>query len=101
MVKLTVGRLKSLDPHTLHTTPHYLAPQWLLFYFLFASFQGGLNSELSDSFVVVVSQVTEVTMKLRHMQPYWVSLPGVLCSDRVATGTGAEDKCWNGMTRAR
>lgn len=46
-------------------------------------------------------QVSEVTTKLRHSQPYWVSLPNVLCSDRVATGTGAEDKCWNGMTRAR
>uniref|UniRef100_A0A672IY40 Glypican-1 n=1 Tax=Salarias fasciatus TaxID=181472 RepID=A0A672IY40_SALFA len=46
-------------------------------------------------------QVTDVTMRLRDMQPYWVSLPSVLCSDRVATGTGAEDKCWNGMNRAR
>ncbi|XP_029970435.1 glypican-1-like [Salarias fasciatus] len=45
--------------------------------------------------------VTDVTMRLRDMQPYWVSLPSVLCSDRVATGTGAEDKCWNGMNRAR
>uniref|UniRef100_A0A671XN67 Glypican-1 n=1 Tax=Sparus aurata TaxID=8175 RepID=A0A671XN67_SPAAU len=45
--------------------------------------------------------VTDVTIRLRDMQPYWVSLPSVLCSDRVATGTGAEDKCWNGMSRAR
>uniref|UniRef100_A0A8C4DHS0 Glypican-1 n=1 Tax=Dicentrarchus labrax TaxID=13489 RepID=A0A8C4DHS0_DICLA len=45
--------------------------------------------------------VSDVTMRLRDMQPYWVSLPGILCSDRVATGTGAEDKCWNGMNRAR
>lgn len=45
--------------------------------------------------------VSDVTMRLREMQPYWVSLPSVLCSDRVATGTGAEDKCWNGMSRAR
>lgn len=52
-------------------------------------------------FVSLVYQVVDVKMKLRHMQPYWVSLPNVLCSDRVATGTGAEDKCWNGMTRAR
>lgn len=71
-----------------------------MFYFLFVFFKGGLNSEYSDFFVVVF-QVAEVTIKLRHMQPYWVSLPDVLCSDRVATGTGAEDKCWNGMTRAR
>lgn len=46
-------------------------------------------------------QVSDVTMRLRDLQPYWVSLPGLLCSDRVATGTGAEDKCWNGMNRAR
>uniref|UniRef100_H3DCU1 Glypican-1 n=1 Tax=Tetraodon nigroviridis TaxID=99883 RepID=H3DCU1_TETNG len=45
--------------------------------------------------------VAEVTTKLEHMQPYWVSLPRLVCSDRVATGIGAEDKCWNGMSRAR
>ncbi|XP_074544816.1 glypican-1b [Halichoeres trimaculatus] len=45
--------------------------------------------------------VSDVTVRLRDMQPYWVSLPSVLCSDRVATGTGAEEKCWNGMSRAR
>ncbi|XP_070701202.1 glypican-1b [Pempheris klunzingeri] len=45
--------------------------------------------------------VSDVTMRLRDLQPYWISLPGILCSDRVATGTGAEDKCWNGMNRAR
>lgn len=45
--------------------------------------------------------VSDVTIRLREMQPYWVSLPSALCSDRVATGTGAEDKCWNGMSRAR
>lgn len=46
-------------------------------------------------------QVAEVTTKLEHMRPYWVSLPRLVCSDRVATGIGAEDKCWNGMSRAR
>ncbi|CAJ1072162.1 glypican-1b [Xyrichtys novacula] len=45
--------------------------------------------------------VSDVTIRLRDMQPYWVSLPSILCSDRVATGTGAEEKCWNGMSRAR
>ncbi|XP_058489657.1 glypican-1-like [Solea solea] len=45
--------------------------------------------------------VSDVTMKLREMQSYWVSFPSLLCSDRVATGTGAEDKCWNGISRAR
>ncbi|XP_020778055.1 glypican-1b [Boleophthalmus pectinirostris] len=45
--------------------------------------------------------VSDVIVRLRNMQPYWVTLPTVLCSDRIATGTGAEDKCWNGMSRAR
>ncbi|CAK6969485.1 glypican-1b [Scomber scombrus] len=45
--------------------------------------------------------VSDVTIRLRDMQPYWISLPSLLCSDRVATGAGAEDKCWNGMNRAR
>ncbi|XP_040910650.1 glypican-1b [Toxotes jaculatrix] len=45
--------------------------------------------------------VSDVTGRLRDLKPYWVSLPSMLCSDRVATGTGAEDKCWNGMNRAR
>ncbi|XP_056148640.1 glypican-1-like [Lampris incognitus] len=45
--------------------------------------------------------VFDVSRRLKDMQPYWISLPGALCSDRVATGAGAEDKCWNGMNRAR
>ncbi|XP_040000369.1 glypican-1b isoform X2 [Xiphias gladius] len=45
--------------------------------------------------------VSDVTLRLRGLQSHWVSLPSLLCSDRVATGTGAEDKCWNGMNRAR
>ncbi|XP_042353118.1 glypican-1b [Plectropomus leopardus] len=45
--------------------------------------------------------VSDVTVRLRDMQPYWVSLPNLLCSERIPTGTGAEDKCWNGMNRAR
>lgn len=49
----------------------------------------------------IATLVAEVTTKLEHMRPYWVSLPRLVCSDRVATGIGAEDKCWNGMNRAR
>ncbi|KAG7251163.1 hypothetical protein CRUP_017226 [Coryphaenoides rupestris] len=41
--------------------------------------------------VSVGVQVTDVSRRLKDMQPYWVSLPGALCSDRVATGAGAED----------
>uniref|UniRef100_A0A8C5CVG3 Glypican-1 n=1 Tax=Gadus morhua TaxID=8049 RepID=A0A8C5CVG3_GADMO len=46
-------------------------------------------------------QVLDASRRLKDMQPYWVSLPSVLCSDRMATGAGAEDRCWNGMNRAR
>ncbi|XP_015228727.1 PREDICTED: glypican-1-like [Cyprinodon variegatus] len=55
---------------------------------------GGSNNKLANS-------VTDINIKLREMRPYWISLPKLLCSDRVASGTGAEDKCWNGMSRAR
>uniref|UniRef100_A0A8C7Y7G6 Glypican-1 n=1 Tax=Oryzias sinensis TaxID=183150 RepID=A0A8C7Y7G6_9TELE len=55
-----------------------------------------VNAVLSTLF-----QVSEVTMRLRDMQSYWVSLPKILCSDRAAHGAGAEDKCWNGINRAR
>ncbi|XP_052319559.1 glypican-1-like [Oncorhynchus keta] len=44
--------------------------------------------------------VSDVSRRLRDMQPYWVSLPSTLCIDRVATRSQA-DKCWNGMARAR
>ncbi|XP_005796035.1 glypican-1-like [Xiphophorus maculatus] len=53
------------------------------------------------SVIKMPKSVSDVNMKLREIRPYWVSLPKVLCSDRVASGTGAEDKCWNGMSRAR
>uniref|UniRef100_A0A8C7LIQ9 Glypican-1 n=1 Tax=Oncorhynchus kisutch TaxID=8019 RepID=A0A8C7LIQ9_ONCKI len=46
------------------------------------------------------THVSDVSRRLRDMQPYWVSLPSTLCSDRVATRSQA-DKCWNGMARAR
>ncbi|XP_060900587.1 glypican-1b [Labrus mixtus] len=60
-----------------------------------------VEDKLASSSSKMGRLVSDVTIRLRDMQPYWVSLPSVLCSDRVATGTGAEDKCWNGMSRAR
>ncbi|XP_068593918.1 glypican-1b [Cebidichthys violaceus] len=60
-----------------------------------------VEDRLETSSNIMYKLVSDVTARLRDMQPYWVSLPSVLCSDRVATGTGAEDKCWNGMNRAR
>lgn len=60
-----------------------------------------VDDRLGGSTNKIPKPVSDVIMKLREIQPYWVSLPKILCSDRVATGTGAEDKCWNGMSRAR
>ncbi|XP_049889283.1 glypican-1b [Epinephelus moara] len=60
-----------------------------------------VEDRLGSSSTKMDRLVSDVTIRLRDMQPYWVSLPAVLCSDRVATGTGAEDKCWNSMSRAR
>ncbi|XP_036377387.1 glypican-1 [Megalops cyprinoides] len=45
--------------------------------------------------------VSDVTSKLREMQQYWVQLPNALCNDKVTAGAANEDKCWNGMARAR
>lgn len=45
--------------------------------------------------------VSDVTSKLREMQQYWVQLPNALCNDRVTAGAANEDKCWNGMGKAR
>lgn len=45
--------------------------------------------------------VSDVRIILGDNRPYWTSLPNLICSDRVATGLGSEDKCWNGNNRAR
>ncbi|XP_041848831.1 glypican-1-like [Melanotaenia boesemani] len=60
-----------------------------------------VEDKLEDSSVKMAKLVEDVAMRLRDMQSHWVSLPKILCDDRVATGAGAEDKCWNGISRAR
>ncbi|CAL1579732.1 unnamed protein product [Knipowitschia caucasica] len=60
-----------------------------------------VDDSVGSSSSTLSGLVSDVVVRLRNMQAYWVSLPTVLCSDRIATGTGAEDKCWNGMSRAR
>ncbi|KAG5850335.1 hypothetical protein ANANG_G00081140 [Anguilla anguilla] len=58
------------------------------------------NTPLPPS-VKLEKLVSDVTSKLREMQQYWVQLPNALCNDRVTAGMANEDKCWNGMGRAR
>ncbi|KAL6108298.1 gpc1 [Pungitius sinensis] len=45
-------------------------------------------------------QVSDLSSKLREMRQYWTQLPVALCSKLAAAGAG-QDKCWNGITKAR
>ncbi|XP_004701937.3 glypican-1 [Echinops telfairi] len=45
--------------------------------------------------------VSEAKAQLRDVQDFWVSLPGTLCSERVAVSMASDDRCWNGMTKGR
>ncbi|KAM6178988.1 glypican-1 [Rhynchocyon petersi] len=45
--------------------------------------------------------VSEAKIQLRDVQDFWVSLPGTLCSERVAMSSASDDRCWNGMTKGR
>ncbi|XP_045904921.1 glypican-1 [Micropterus dolomieu] len=45
-------------------------------------------------------QVSDLSSKLREMRQYWVQLPVAICSKLAAGGSG-QDKCWNGITKAR
>ncbi|XP_063074602.1 glypican-1b [Engraulis encrasicolus] len=45
--------------------------------------------------------VNDVSDKVRSIMDHWVILPSRLCADRVASGTSAEDSCWNGQTKGR
>ncbi|KAK2835203.1 hypothetical protein Q5P01_015687 [Channa striata] len=45
-------------------------------------------------------QVSDLSSKLREMRQYWIQVPMALCSKMAAGGAG-QDKCWNGMTKAR
>ncbi|KAG7268178.1 hypothetical protein CRUP_025422 [Coryphaenoides rupestris] len=46
-------------------------------------------------------QVSDLSSKLREMQQYWVQLPAALCSKLASSGSSIQDKCWNGVTKAR
>lgn len=45
-------------------------------------------------------QVSDLSSKLREMRQYWLQLPAALC-DKLAAGGAGQDKCWNGITKAR
>ena len=53
-----------------------------------------------DFSLCFVPQVSDLTSKLGDMRQYWIQLPLALCSKLAAGGNG-QDKCWNGITKAR
>lgn len=45
--------------------------------------------------------VSEAKAQLRDAQDFWISLPGTLCSEKMAMSAASDDRCWNGMARGR
>ncbi|XP_066136196.1 glypican-1 [Saccopteryx bilineata] len=45
--------------------------------------------------------VSEAKAQLRDAQDFWISLPGTLCSERMAMSAASDDRCWNGMAKGR
>lgn len=59
-----------------------------------------LTCELQNTSGSSCPQVSDLSSKLREMRQYWTQLPVALCSKLAAGGAG-QDKCWNGITKAR
>ncbi|XP_012889109.1 PREDICTED: glypican-1 [Dipodomys ordii] len=45
--------------------------------------------------------VSEAKAQLRNIQDFWISLPGTLCSEKMAMSTASDGRCWNGMAKGR
>lgn len=45
--------------------------------------------------------VSEAKAQLREAQDFWISLPGTLCSEKMAMSASNDDRCWNGMAKGR
>lgn len=45
--------------------------------------------------------VSEARAQLRDAQDFWVSLPGTLCSEKMAMSIASDDRCWNGVAKGR
>lgn len=45
--------------------------------------------------------VSEAKAQLRDAQDFWISLPGTLCSEKMAMSAASDDRCWNGMAKGR
>lgn len=45
--------------------------------------------------------VSEAKAQLRDIQDFWISLPGTLCSEKMAMSPASDDRCWNGISKGR
>lgn len=50
---------------------------------------------------VLEKLVSEAKAQLRDAQDFWISLPGTLCSEKMAMSASSDDRCWNGMAKGR
>lgn len=51
--------------------------------------------------LMTAPQVPEAKAQLRAAQDFWISLPGMLCTEKLAMSTASDEHCWNGMARGR
>lgn len=51
--------------------------------------------------LTAVQQVSEAKTQLRDIQDFWISLPGTLCSEKMAMSPASDDRCWNGISKGR
>lgn len=63
--------------------------------------QAGAGGLWQPSGLTAARQVSEAKAQLRDVQDFWISLPGTLCSEKMALSTASDDRCWNGMARGR
>lgn len=55
----------------------------------------------APSGLTAAPQVSEARAQLRDAQDFWVSLPGTLCSEKMAMSIASDDRCWNGVAKGR
>lgn len=48
-----------------------------------------------------IQQVSEAKAQLRDIQDFWISLPGTLCTEKMAMSPASDDRCWNGISKGR
>lgn len=59
-----------------------------------------LTCDCKSKNICACPQVSDLSSKLREMRQYWIELPVALCS-KLSAGGANQDKCWNGITKAR